>query len=239
VVAIVGPDAAGKTALGLRLAHELGGEVVNAEPGRLYRGMDIGTGKPPVAGRAGVPHHLLDVWEVRRTASVAEYQRLARAAVDGILARGGTPLLVGGSALYARAVLDEPPCRARPPEPRPAYRSVRLAVDRDRAELDERIAARVAQRWAAGLVEEVRGLVARGLREGRTARAELGYQQVLAHLAGGITEPGAYAETIRATRRFVRRQRAWFRRDPRLVWLDGAQPDLLGTAVAAVRTAGG
>jgi tRNA dimethylallyltransferase len=299
VVAVVGPTAAGKTALSIPLAHELDAEVVNAESMQLYRGMDIGTAKLPPAERAGVPHHLLDIWEVTRAASVAEYQRLARAAVDGILARGRVPLLVGGSGLYVRAVLDEldfpgtdpalradleaelarvgpqplyerlrardpaaaaailpsngrrivralevialtgQPVRARlPAQPRPVYRSVQLVVDRDRAELDQRIADRVAQMWAAGLVDEVRGLVARGLREGRTARAALGYQQVLAHVAGELTEPGAHAETVRATRRFVRRQRSWFRRDPRLVWLDGARPDLLGAALAAITAAG-
>jgi tRNA dimethylallyltransferase len=118
------------------------------------------------------------------------------------------------------------------PPPRPVYRSVRLAVDRD--DLDQRVAGRVERMWADGLVEEVRGLVGKGLRDGRTARAALGYQQVLQFLAGEITEAGAYGETIRATRRFVRRQRSWFRRDPRLVWLDAARPDLVEAAGAVV-----
>jgi len=299
VVAVVGPTAAGKSALSLALAHELGGEVVNADSMQLYRGMDIGTAKLPVSQRQGVPHHLLDSWEVTETASAAEYQRLARAAVDGVLARERVPLLVGGSGLYVKAVLDDldfpgtdprlraeleaelaahgpdplyerlraadpaaaaailpgngrrivralevialtgAPFTARLPEPRPAYRSVQLAVDRDPAELDQRVAVRVDEMWTAGLVEEVRGLVARGLREGRTARAALGYQQVLAYLAGELSESGAHAETIRATRRFVRRQRSWFRRDPRPVWLDGSQPDLLSTALSVIKQAGG
>ncbi|HEY8473579.1 MAG TPA: tRNA (adenosine(37)-N6)-dimethylallyltransferase MiaA [Natronosporangium sp.] len=299
VVAVVGPTAAGKTALSLALAQELGGEVVNADSMQLYRGMDIGTAKLPPAQRQGVPHHLLDIWDVRQTASVAEYQRLARAAVDDILARGRVPLLVGGSGLYVKAVIDElafpgtdpqlrakleaelaergpkplydrlraidpaaasailpsngrrivralevialtgAPFPARLPEPKPVYRSVQLAVDREPAELDQRIADRVDQMWAAGLVDEVRGLVDQGLREGRTARAALGYQQVLAYLAGEISEAAAHAETIRATRRYVRRQRSWFRRDPRPVWLDAARPDLVSAAVAAVKQAGG
>jgi tRNA dimethylallyltransferase len=293
VVAVVGPTAAGKSALSLALADVLDGEVVNADSMQLYRGMDIGTAKLPPGERAGVVHHALDIWEVTEPASVAAYQRLARAAVDDILARGRVPLLVGGSGLYVRAVLDEldfpgtdpelraeleaelarlgpaplyerlwavdPPAAevilpgngrrivralevialtgrpfpARQPEPpRPVYPSVRLAVDRD--DLDLRIAQRVQRMWTDGLVEEVRDLVARGLRRGRTARAALGYAQVLQFLGGEITEEGAYGETIRATRRFVRRQRSWFRRDPRLVWLDAARPDLLEAAVAAV-----
>jgi tRNA dimethylallyltransferase len=107
VVAVVGPTASGKSDLGVVLARELGGEVVNADSMQLYRGMDVGTAKLSVAERDGVPHHLLDVWEVRETASVAEYQRLARAAVDGVRGRGSAALLVGGSGLYVRAVLDE------------------------------------------------------------------------------------------------------------------------------------
>ena len=107
VVAVVGPTAAGKSALSLALAHALGGEVVNADSMQLYRGMDIGTAKLTPAERDGVPHHVLDIWDVTEPASVAEYQRLARAAIDDILARGRVPLLVGGSGLYVRAVLED------------------------------------------------------------------------------------------------------------------------------------
>jgi tRNA dimethylallyltransferase len=106
VIAVVGPTAAGKSELSLRLARALGGEVVNADSMQLYRGMDIGTGKLSAAERGGVPHHLLDIWDVAESASVSEYQRLARAAVGDILRRGCTPLLVGGSGLYVRAVID-------------------------------------------------------------------------------------------------------------------------------------
>ena len=88
VVAVVGPTAAGKSALALALAHELGGEVVNADSMQLYRGMNIGTAKLTVAGREGVPHHVLDIWDVTEPASVAVHQRLARAAIDDIRARG-------------------------------------------------------------------------------------------------------------------------------------------------------
>ena len=107
VVAVVGPTATGKSELAVTLAERLGGEVVNADSMQLYRGMDIGTAKPGPAERRGVPHHLLDVWEVTERASVAEYQRLARAAIDALLARGRLPVLVGGSGLYVRAVLDD------------------------------------------------------------------------------------------------------------------------------------
>ena len=297
VVAVVGPTAAGKSDLSIALAHALDGEVVNCDSMQLYRGMDIGTAKLTPAERRGVPHHLLDVWDVTEPASVAVYQRLARAAVDDILARGRTPLLVGGSGLYVRAVLEEfsfpgtdaglragleaelaaagpaplharlarldadaaakilptngrrivralevveltgAPFAASLPDPTPHYPSIQLGVDRDPAALDDRVDSRVDVMWAAGLVGEVRELERRGLREGRTARAALGYQQVLAFLAGEVTEEQARAETQLATRRFVRRQRKWFRRDPRIHWLDGATTDLTGAALAAVRAA--
>ena len=107
VVAVVGPTASGKSDLGVALARELGGEVVNADSMQLYRGMDVGTAKLGPDERGGVVHHLLDVWDVRETASVAEYQRLARAAVDDVRGRRSVALLVGGSGLYVRAVLDE------------------------------------------------------------------------------------------------------------------------------------
>jgi len=107
VVAVVGPTAAGKSVLAVALAQELGGEVVNADSMQLYQGMDIGTAKLPVQERGGVPHHLLDVWPVTRTATVSAYQRLARAGIDGLLDRGVPPVLVGGSGLYVRAALDD------------------------------------------------------------------------------------------------------------------------------------
>jgi tRNA dimethylallyltransferase len=297
-VAVVGPTATGKTALAVALAQRLGGEVVNADSMQLYRGMDIGTAKPDVVERGGVPHHLLDLWHVRQPASVAEYRERARAEIDRLRAAGILPLLVGGSGLYVRAVLDEldfpgtdaavrarledelaavgaaglherlagldpaaaatilpsngrrivralevieltgGPFRASLPEPRPHYPAVVLGVDRDPAELDGRIEVRVDRMWAAGFVAEVEGLAADGLREGPTASRALGYAQVLAQLDGDLTPDEARERTVQTTRRFVRRQRSWFRRDPATTWFDAARPDLLDavTAQIAART---
>jgi tRNA dimethylallyltransferase len=103
-------------------------------------------------------------------------------------------------------------------------------LDRDPAELDERIAVRVERMWAAGFVAEVEALAADGLREGPTASRALGYAQVLAQLDGRLTPAQARERTVSTTRRFVRRQRSWFRRDPSLTWLDAARPDLLDAA---------
>lgn len=107
VVAVVGPTASGKSDLGVALAQALGGEVLNADSMQVYRGMDVGTAKLPQSERGGIHHHLLDLWEVTEVVSVAEYQKLARSVVDGLRAAGITPVLVGGSGLYVRAVLDD------------------------------------------------------------------------------------------------------------------------------------
>ncbi|RJK96561.1 tRNA (adenosine(37)-N6)-dimethylallyltransferase MiaA [Vallicoccus soli] len=120
------------------------------------------------------------------------------------------------------------------PEPSYALPAVQLGLHVPRPVLDERIARRVDRMWAAGLVEEVRALERAGLREGRTASRALGYAQVLRFLAGGCTEEEAREETVRATRRFARRQEKWFRRDPRVAWLPHDAPDLRERALALV-----
>ncbi|MBX6383260.1 MAG: tRNA (adenosine(37)-N6)-dimethylallyltransferase MiaA [Microbispora sp.] len=294
VIAIVGPTAAGKSDLAVELALRLGGEVINTDSMQLYEGMDIGTAKLTPRERRGVPHHLLDIWPVTRTASVAEYQRLVRPLIDDLRSRGRVPVLAGGSGLYVRAALDnlefpgtDPGVRARlekelaesGPAPlyerlkaldpvaaehilpsngrrivralevvelsgRPfsatmpsyeaVYDSVQIGVEVPRPVLDERIERRVALMWEAGLVDEVRALAARGLAEGRTASRALGYAQVLRFLAGEWTEERAREETVRATRRFARRQESWFRRDPRVVWLPFDAPDLADRAIGVI-----
>ena len=106
LLAIVGPTAVGKTAVSLQLAASLGGEIVSADSRQIYRGLDIGTDKASPAQQAQVPHHLLDVVDPDQVLTLAEYQRLAYAAIDGIHRRGRLPLLVGGTGLYVRALLD-------------------------------------------------------------------------------------------------------------------------------------
>jgi len=295
VVAVVGPTATGKSDLGVALAERLSGEVVNADALQLYRGLDIGTAKLAVAERRGVPHHLLDVLDPDEEATVAAYQRDARAAVAAVGGRGRRPVVVGGSGLYVRALLDriefpgtDPAVRAGlearveaegsralhaelaaldPPAaesigPRNARRIVRalevialtgerysanlpghdyevpavqIGLDCDRAVLDERVQARVDRMWAAGLVDEVRGLLAHGI--GRTASRAVGYAEVLAALRGEITEDEARARVVAGTRRLARKQMGWFGRDPRVHWLDSRDPDLLDRALALVARA--
>ncbi|MDT7787383.1 MAG: tRNA dimethylallyltransferase [Pseudonocardiales bacterium] len=123
------------------------------------------------------------------------------------------------------------PFSANLPKPGPArYGTVQIGVDREVSELDSRVDLRVDVMFAAGLESEVRALVRLGLRDGKTASRALGYQQVLSAMDGACTIDFAAEETKRATRRFVRRQRSWFRRDQRITWLDGARPDLVEAA---------
>ncbi len=293
VIAVVGPTATGKSDLAVALAEALGGEIVNADSMQLYAGMDIGTAKLPEPEWHGVPHHLLDVWPVQKSAAVAEYQAMARACIAEIAERGALPILVGGSGLYLRGALDHlefpgesPPIRARlyaeldelgaaalharltgldpaagaailPSNGRRIVRALEVIeitgrpftatmpgfdsvydttyLGLDRADLDERVELRVHRMMAQGFVDEIRGLLRFGLRDSPTAGKALGYAQLLAVLddTGAVSGDldGAVEATVRATRRFVRRQRSWFRRDPRVRWLDGAAPDLLDQAL--------
>ena len=107
VAAIVGPTAVGKTELSLRIAEQLDAEIVSVDSMQVYRGMDIGTAKPDAEARARVPHHLLDLFDPSHDVTVSEFQELARAAIADISGRGKLPLLVGGSGLYYRAIVDE------------------------------------------------------------------------------------------------------------------------------------
>lgn len=294
VIAVVGPTAAGKSGLALALALGLGGEIVNADSMQLYRGMDIGTAKLAPAERRGVPHHLLDIWDVRQSASVAEYQRLARTAISAIADRGAVPILAGGSGLYVRAALDDlefqvtdpfvrarleselaatgparmharltrvdpdaaaailpsngrrivralevielsgKPFTAQMPGYRAVYPVVQIGLAVARPELAQRIAVRARRMWAQGFVAEVAALERAGLSEGLTASRALGYAQVLRFLAGECTEQEALDDTIAATRRFVRRQESWFRRDPRVRWLPAGADDEGGLLEAAL-----
>lgn len=117
LITLLGPTAAGKTSLSLALAERFDGEIVSADSRLIYRGMDIGTAKPTAAEQARVPHHLLDVTTPDRPLTLAEYQRLAYAAIDDIHRRGRLPFLVGGSALYVRAVTEGLRIPEVPPNP--------------------------------------------------------------------------------------------------------------------------
>lgn len=296
LVAIVGPTAVGKTEWSLVLAEALDGEIVSADSRLVYRGMDIGTAKPSPAEMARVPHHLIDILDPGETLGLAEFQRLAREAIDGIHTRGRLPLLVGGTGQYVWALLEgwtAPPVPADPArrtaleaeaarighealharlaaldpdaaaiiDPRNVRRTIRAlevieatgcpfsaqrrkvpppyttfiaGLRRPRAELYARIDARVDAMMAAGLPEEVAGLAARGYGWELPSMSGVGYRQLGYYLRGEMGLAEAVTLIKRETRRFVRHQSNWFRKDDaRIRWFDAGHdgPEELVRAV--------
>ncbi|HEX4903582.1 MAG TPA: tRNA (adenosine(37)-N6)-dimethylallyltransferase MiaA [Acidimicrobiales bacterium] len=283
--ALVGATASGKSAIALALARaDPSWELVTVDSMQVYRGMDVGTAKPSPAEQAEVRHHLLDVADPWEDYDVARYQADARAAIADIEARGKRALLVGGTALYLRAVVDDlrlpgqfpdvraeldadadtaalharlaelDPVAAGRMEPTNRRRVVRalevtlgsgqpfssygpgldehlptpfclVALRRPWPELDQRIHARYDRQLVDGFLEEVRRLATAERPWSRTAAQALGYKELAAHVAGecGLDEALELART--RTRRFARRQEKWFRRDPRIAWVDvGGDP---------------
>lgn len=276
---LTGCTAVGKTELALRWAEANGAEIVSCDSLLFYRGADIGTAKPTTAELARVPHHLIDICDLRERMDVTHYVTKARVAIDGILARGRRVLVTGGSGFYLKSffapVADEV---AVPPELRAELRArleatgglaalvaelqqlnpaglgaldvqnprrVLRALERCRvsgrtlaalqadfdaqpapfadcavelcelvrepAELDQRIEQRVAAMLAAGLVAEVRGLLAQGLKENPSAAGAIGYRETLDFIEGRLMEPELAGAITRNTRALVKKQRTWFK----------------------------
>ena len=284
--ALVGSTAGGKSAVAMTIAAaDPTWEIVTVDSMQVYRGMDIGTAKPSRAERAAVPHHLVDVADPWDDYDLATYQGQVSDALADVERRGRRALLVGGTALYLRAVVDDlalpgrypevraeldadpdtaalhdrlralDPAAAGRMEPMNRRRVVRAlevtlgsgrpfsafgpGLDRhpptpftlvglrwDRDTLDRRIDERIDVQLAAGWLEEVAALLSteRGL--SRTAAQALGYQELAAHLSGRCTLDEAVATTKLRTRRFSRRQDKWFRRDPRIRWVDAGRDPL-------------
>ena len=275
---IVGPTASGKSEVAMGVARLIGGaEIVTLDSMQVYRGMDIGTATPTAAEQTEVPHHLIDLVDPSEEFAVAELQERAAAVIDEIRGRGGVPVLVGGTGLYVRAVIDDLRIPGRYPEVRaeleaepetaalhrrlveldpvaagrmepsnrrrivralevtigsgrpfssygpglghyPATPFVQVGLRWDRDRLDERIAARYQRQMADGFLDEVRSLASQPI--SRTASQALGYKELLAHIRGEATLDDALELAVVRTRRFARRQERWFRRDPRIRWLD-------------------
>ncbi|WP_435009334.1 tRNA (adenosine(37)-N6)-dimethylallyltransferase MiaA [Tundrisphaera lichenicola] len=271
---LTGPTAVGKTAVGVALARRLGAEVIALDSMTLYRGMDVGTAKPTVEDRGGIPHHLIDVLDPWELASVADYRDRALRVVADLKSRGLRALFVGGTALYLKAMLrglfdapaadlelrlrleteaerlGNPALHARLAglDPRTASRlhpndrrrviraleviettgrtlseqqvqhgqhapsSVRVfALERPRAELNERIDRRVEAMFQGGLVEEIRLLWDAPRPPGLIAAQAVGYRETLDLIEGRIDRAGAIARTQLRTRQFAKRQATWFR----------------------------
>lgn len=283
VVAVVGPTGIGKTAIAVRLAADLGGEIVSADSRQVYRGMDIGTAKATQQEQAIAPHHLVDIRDPDQPLVLAEYQELAYSTIDSILGRGRLPLLVGGTGLYVRAVVEglviprvspDDEVRSRlyaeaerdgpgalhrrlsEIDPRaangidarnvrrvvralevclatgqaisdqqrsapPPYRILQVGLTMPRAELYRRIDERIERMVEAGLVDEVRGLLACGYSVELPAMSGVGYRQIAEYLHRRCDLAEAVRRMKHDTRRFIRQQGTWFRRDdPRISWFD-------------------
>ncbi|AKK06137.1 tRNA isopentenyltransferase MiaA [Corynebacterium mustelae] len=295
-VVIVGPTASGKSALAIAIAEKYGGEIVNVDSMQLYFGMDIGTAKLPESERHGIPHHMLDVWQVTEAASVARFQAEAVAVVEDIRQRGRLPVLVGGSMLYVQSLIDDwqfpptneivrkkweellqkcgidalhrklaqldpeaakiiedkdprrtvralevieltgQPFKASQPSKTapPRWNSILLGLETTSEWLNPRIEERTHQMLRMGLVEEVERLVeTEGLTADSTAGRAIGYAQVLAAMAGELSWSDLEERTVIATRRYVRRQKSWFKKDPRITWIP-AEKDTFAHAVAVI-----
>ena len=285
VLAVLGPTASGKSALGLTLAQRHHGEIINCDSTAVYRGFDIGTDKLAEPQRRGIPHHLIDIADPTSIYTAAQFARDAERTIRDIHARGRLPVLVGGTGFYYRALVrglfpgpgaDEqmrarldriasrrgPECLHRllrrvDPEsaarimPRDRRRLVRalevyfatgqpltahfdrtqsliadcevisIALSIPAALIAVRVARRVDEQFARGIVDEVRDLLAHGVPADARSFGGLVYRQVMEMLRGVRDESATRALIVQENRRYARRQLIWFRKEPNLIWFDG------------------
>lgn len=290
VVAIVGPTASGKSALGIALALRFDGEIVNCDSVQVYREIEIATAKIPSEEREGVPHHLIDFVDPRVNYTAGAWARDAAQVIAEIESRKRLALVVGGTGFYLRALrepfFESPPtderlrarlvrlrerrgaahlhkillrldpasaARLHPrdwsrvqralevrlqtgkpisaqrtgrPEPSPLAARLRVfALDPPRGELFSRINLRAEAHFRAGLVEEVRELLARGVPAGSNALGAHGYRRAVEHLRGERTLASAVEQTKLDVRHYAKRQLTWFRREPNVEWIEGFGDD--------------
>jgi tRNA dimethylallyltransferase len=301
VLAVLGPTASGKSALGLALAERYDGEIINCDSTAVYRGFDIGTDKLSIEQRRGIPHHLIDIADPTEVYTAAQFARDAERAIRDIHARGTLPILVGGTGFYYRALtrglfpgpgaderlrarLDRiaakkgPEClhrllqRVDPDSaarimPRDRKRLVRalevyfatgrpltmhfgetrsliadcdvvaIALKMPPALTAERVARRVDEQFARGIVDEVEGLLARGIPPDARPFGGLVYRQVMEMLRGVRDEEATRQLIVQENRRYARRQLIWFRKEPNLIWFDGPgeEPATLQRVMDALR----
>ena len=272
LIVIEGTNASGKSSLGVKLASRFNGEIVSADSRQVFRRLDLGSGKITPEEMNGVPHHLLDVRAPGEFFSMADFQRLAYEAIDGILSRDRVPFLVGGTGLYVDAVADgynlsekapdlglrarletyetpelyemlkqqipdteiDPRNRHRvmralerleaddyhPVGKTPRYELLKLGVTWPREILKQRIDERLEKRLDEGMVDEVRALLDEGVSEKFMVKLGLEYKYLTWYLTGKIGYEQMVEELGNAIKKFAKRQMTWFRRDPRIHWLD-------------------
>jgi tRNA dimethylallyltransferase len=220
LIAIIGPTASGKTALASSLAVTLGGELISADSRQVYRGMDIGTAKER---NLPVPQHLIDIKDPEERMTVAEFQALAYKEINNIHAAGKIPFLVGGSGLYAEAVMSgylfEESGKSTASHPR--YTSLKIGIAIEREELRKRVAARTSQWIEQGLLEEIKGLIQQGVSRDWIVSLGMEYRYFTLYLEGALSLEEAITKTNISINQFIKRQYTWWRRHANVHWVEG------------------
>lgn len=213
IVVISGLTASGKTALSLALAKQFNAEIISADSRQVYRGLDIGSAKITPAEQQGIPHHCLDVVDPRQNThySVGDFQRDAYAAIDQIIARGKLPMLVGGTGLYSRAVINGYGFDNQPNQPR--YDVLQICLTPPNTVLSPLVKQRNITRVENGMFEETRQLLANGVPSEFLYKLGLEYRLNVRYLQGEIDLNTYYTELYHQTMQFIKRQRTWYRKE--------------------------
>ena len=218
IVAIIGPTASGKSALGFQLANEFCGEIISGDAKQVYKGMDLGTAKEK---SQKIVQHLLDIKDPGEKITVVEYQALAYEVINTLLARSILPIIVGGSGLYVESVVngyqfgEGEKSRVQ----QPLYQVLKIGIDIDRATLKQRAAARLSERIENGLVDEVKGLIAAGVSKEWLKSCGLEYKYITEHLLGERDLKSAIGMIEIATNQYIKRQYTWWRRHSDIFWV--------------------
>ena len=259
VVAVVGPTATGKTALGVALAEQFGGEVISADSMQIYKGLDVGTAKVTPEETHGIPHHGVDILEPDAPFSVADFTAMAGRLEQEIAGRGHLPILVGGTGLYVQSFLygvrfteEKAPAGLREQlaeelaqkggaalyaelQPERPYRSLILGLDfPDRAALYRRIDLRVDKMLDAGLLAEAE-LVWNNRSRFRTAAQAIGYKEFFPYFEQTASLEACADKLKQASRNYAKRQLTWFRHMDGVVWLDAGAPEVQQCACRTVQ----
>lgn len=217
IISIVGVTASGKSALGIKLAKEFNGEIVSCDSRQVYTGLDIGTAKVTEEEQAMVRHHLLDVCKPGKTFNVYDFQKMAYAAIDDILARGKVPFLVGGSGLYSRSVVegygfDRDEAGAK-------FDVLQICLMPARNVVEPLVIRRTDERLAAGMIEETKRLIKQGVTKEWLSSLGLEYFWNVEFIDGRI-DMKEYKQRLKdKTMQFIKRQKTWFRKEKDTVYL--------------------
>jgi tRNA dimethylallyltransferase len=229
IVSIVGLTASGKSAVGIELAQEFNGEIVSCDSRQVYRGLDLGTAKVTPEEQALVPHHMLDVTDPGVTFNVASFQRQAYMAIQGILERGKLPILVGGSGLYSRSIVEGYGFKLDENGKKfsdtvlsgnvPKFDVLQICLMPSKEFIAERIDTRIDGRLDAGMLEETKDLIARGVSTEWLQGLGLEYFWNVEYLSGRIGLEEYKAGLGMKTKQFAKRQRTWFKKEKNTIYL--------------------